>query len=93
MDPSDAAPVARMDVDAVLQSLQERDKWRHRLEALSLSLREVQEARRRAVGRLRKIRGELKRLRDYSEALVDQARAPMTQARMNAASQPHLPAR
>jgi phage shock protein A len=82
-----------MDVDAVLQSVQERDKWRHRLELLTADLQKVREQRRRAVGRLRRIRSELKRLQAYSEALLDQARAPITQARMNAERSTYLPFR
>lgn len=82
-----------MDVEAVLQSVQERDKWRRRLELLTATLREVQERRRSALGRLRKIQSELKRLSEYSEALLDHARAPGASGRTNAARNPSIPTR
>jgi hypothetical protein len=83
----------RMDVDAVLQSVHERDKWRHRLEVLLTSLADTRERRRKALSRLKRIRSDLKRVQDYSDALLDGAQASMTQSRMNAARNPSLPAR
>lgn len=49
-------------VDSALAGVQERDKWRRRLEVLEASLGEVRERRRRLEVRLRKIRRELQRL-------------------------------
>jgi chromosome segregation ATPase len=59
-----------VDVDTVLQGVQERDKWRHRLELLERSLEEVQERRRRLETRLRKLRKELQQLKISAESLV-----------------------
>jgi hypothetical protein len=59
-----------MDVDAVLLSVQERDKWRHRLAVLTRSLGEIREQRGRVEARLRKIRRELDRVAAYSDAIL-----------------------
>ncbi len=59
-----------MDVDAVLLSVQERDKWRHRLALLTRSLGEIREQRGRVEARLRKIRRELDRVAAYSDAIL-----------------------
>ena len=64
-----------VDVDSVLLSVQERDKWRHRMELLERSLREVRERRRRLELRLRRIHKELARLRVTAESLLDLARS------------------
>ncbi|MCI4366469.1 MAG: hypothetical protein L3K08_01825 [Thermoplasmata archaeon] len=82
-----------MDVDAVLQSVQERDKWRHRLELLVTSLTDTRDRRRRAVSQLKRIRGELRRIQDYSDAVLEGAQSSLTNSRMNAARDPSLPAR
>ncbi len=63
-------------VDSVLLGVQERDKWRHRMEVLERSLREVRERRRRAQLRLRRVRKEIARLRLTTEALLDLSRSP-----------------
>jgi hypothetical protein len=63
-----------MDVDTVLQSVQERDKWRSRLTLLQESLREI---RAREVGlqkRLRRIKRDLAQLARVSDAVLDQSR-------------------
>jgi len=82
-----------MDVDAVLQSVQERDKWRRRLEVLQTSLGEIRDRRRRVQARLRRIRAELRKLADYSDALLDYSRAYTVQTRGNAPPNSRLPAR
>ena len=64
-----------VDVDSVLLSVQERDKWRHRMELLERSLRDVRERRHRLELRLRRIRKELARLRVTTDALLDLARS------------------
>jgi chromosome segregation ATPase len=64
-----------MDVDAVLASVQERDKWRGRLRLLQQSLAEVRAKRLRWQSRLKRLEADLKRLGDYSDALVDQFQA------------------
>lgn len=63
-----------VDVDSVLLSVQERDKWRHRMELLERSLRDVQERRERLEVRLRRVRKELARLRVTTDALLDLSR-------------------
>ncbi|HEV2166716.1 MAG TPA: hypothetical protein VGS23_07080 [Thermoplasmata archaeon] len=65
-------PGIGMDVDAVLTSVQERDKWRHRLGLLKQSLVEVRQKRVRVQGRLKRLEGDLRRLADFSDALIDQ---------------------
>lgn len=63
-----------VDVDSVLLSVQERDKWRHRMELLERSLREVRERRRRLEVRLRRIKKDLAQLRVTADAVLDLAR-------------------
>jgi hypothetical protein len=65
-------PRIRMDVDAVLTSVQERDKWRHRLGLLKQSLVEVRQKRLRVQSRLKRLEGELRSLADFSDALLQQ---------------------
>lgn len=67
-----------VDVDSVLMSVQERDKWRHRMELLERSLREVREKRHRVEARLRRIKKELSRLRITVDAVRDLTRTPVT---------------
>jgi len=62
-----------MDVETVLQSLHERDKWRGRLQLLRASLREVRERERRMQTRLRRIKRELAQLAKVSDAVLDQS--------------------
>lgn len=64
-----------MDVDTVLLSLQERDKWQHRLQILERSLSDIRERRRRVSKRLRRIKHELARLKELSDAVLDPLRA------------------
>ena len=64
-----------VDVDSVLLSVQERDKWRRRMELLERSLGDVRERRHRLEVRLRRIRKELARLRATADALLDLARS------------------
>ena len=61
-----------MDVDSVLLSVQERDKWRRRLDLLQGSLRELHLARQTLETQVRRIRRELGQLARYSEAVLDQ---------------------
>lgn len=64
-----------VDVDSVLQSVRERDKWRHRMELLERSLTDVRERRHKLEGRLRRVRKDLARLRVTADALLDLARS------------------
>ena len=67
-----------VDVDSVLLSVQERDKWRHRMEILERSLRDARDRRHRLELRLRHIHKELARLRQTFEALHDMSRIPVS---------------
>lgn len=67
-----------VDVDSVLMSVQERDKWRHRMELLERSLREVRDKRHRVEARLQRVKKELSRLRIAVDAVRDLSRTPMT---------------
>jgi len=81
-----------MDVDSVLLSVQERDKWRHRLDLLQASLSELRTNRERLQESLRRIKRDLTRLARYSEAVLDQTiRAPSS--RTVHVSQGHSPHR
>lgn len=65
-----------MDINAILLSVQERDKWRHRLHLLERSLEEIRDRRTRLGKRLRRIKRDLARLRDVSDAVLDPVRRP-----------------
>ncbi len=73
-----------VDVDSVLLSVQERDKWRQRMELLERSLREIRERRHRLEVRLRRIKKEMTRLRVVAETLASQGRAVLSGEVLNA---------
>jgi len=60
-----------VDVDSILLSVQERDKWRKRAEVLEHALRDVRDQRRRLETRLRRIKKEMSRLRITVDAVID----------------------
>jgi chromosome segregation ATPase len=62
-----------MDVETVLQSVQERDKWRSRLTLLQESLKEIRTREARLQKRLRRIKRELAQLAKVSDAILDQS--------------------
>ncbi len=64
-----------VDVGNVLETVQERDKWRRRMEVLGRSLEEIREQRRRLEVRLRRIKHELSRLRSAREAVASMSPA------------------
>jgi chromosome segregation ATPase len=80
-----------VDVDSVLLSVQERDKWRRRMEVLERSLGEVRERRRRLERSLRRLRKELTKLRITADAVLDFARTQV-QSEVNRAPR-HPPLR
>ncbi|HKS59734.1 MAG TPA: hypothetical protein VJS68_03030 [Thermoplasmata archaeon] len=84
-----------MDVETILLGVQERDKWRRRLETLQQSLRDVRDQRRRVETRLRRLKRELSKFHAVSEAVIDQHRTLRAGGRSPAATDagPHLPAR
>ncbi|HTP55511.1 MAG TPA: hypothetical protein VML53_02440 [Thermoplasmata archaeon] len=63
-----------VDADSVLQGVQEREKWRHRVELLERSLAEVHERRRRAELRLKKLERDLAHLAQLGDSIIDLAR-------------------
>ncbi|HXY12361.1 MAG TPA: hypothetical protein VEE83_02165 [Thermoplasmata archaeon] len=63
-----------VDVDSILLSVQERDKWRRRAEVLERALHDVRDQRRRLEARLRRVKKELNRLSVTLEAVLDHAR-------------------
>jgi hypothetical protein len=79
-----------MDVDAVLLSVQERDKWRRRLEILTRSLGEIREQRGRVESRLRKIRRELDRVAAYSDAILGGTIPPPSSPAVHAGTERYL---
>jgi uncharacterized coiled-coil DUF342 family protein len=62
------------DVDSILLSVQERDKWRRRAEVLERALHDVRDQRHRLEARLRRVKKELNQLRVTLEAVLDHAR-------------------
>jgi uncharacterized coiled-coil DUF342 family protein len=59
-----------MDVDSVLLSVRERDKWRRRMELLERSLVEVKDKRRKVERRLKSVKRELAQLGRVSDAIL-----------------------
>ena len=79
----------------MLASVQERDKWRRRLEVLQAALTEVKEREVRVAARLQRLKKELARVQELAEAVSGAAAArviPPSQ-RLNAATRPNIPAR
>jgi len=58
-------------VDSAMAGVQERDKWRRRLEALERSLDELLERRRNLETRLRRIHREIARLQLTAREFVE----------------------
>ncbi|MCI4339943.1 MAG: hypothetical protein L3K06_02675 [Thermoplasmata archaeon] len=81
-----------MDVDAVLLSLQERDKWRRRLDLLQSSLEEIRARRTRLQDRLRSIKRELGRVAHVSDSLLHHTTQVPARGTFNA-PQEHNPSR
>jgi len=61
-----------VDVDSILLSVQERDKWRKRAEVLEHALHDARDQRRRLETRLRRVKKELTRLQLTVDAVNDQ---------------------
>ncbi|MGI0132771.1 MAG: hypothetical protein ACREDK_06755 [Thermoplasmata archaeon] len=79
-----------MDLETVLLNVQERDKWRHRLELLQASLGELKLRRSRATQRLRLIKRDLRRLRDTSDAVLGETTRQRGTSTFHAATDTHL---
>jgi hypothetical protein len=86
-------PRGRMDVDSVLLSVQERDKWRRRLQVLEKSLGDTRAKRDRLRGRLRRIKKDLDRLVELSEATLAARLILSPPGGVRAPSDVRLPAR
>jgi uncharacterized coiled-coil protein SlyX len=78
----------------VLANVQERDKWRRRLEVLQAALAEVRDRQVRVAARLRRLKHELAHIQELSEAVSSAARreTPPSQ-RIHAPTRPNFPAR
>lgn len=66
-----------VDVDSILLSVQERDKWRKRADVLEHALRDVRDRRRRLESRLRRVKKELNQLRITVDAVMARHRTPV----------------
>jgi len=60
-----------VDVDSILLSVQERDKWRRRAEVLERALHDARDQRQRLETRLRRVKKELNRLRITVAEVID----------------------
>jgi hypothetical protein len=83
-----------VDVDTVLANVQERDKWRRRLEVLQTALADVRDRQVRVAARLRRLKHELARIQELSEALSSAGRRDIPPSqRIHATTRPNFPAR
>ncbi|HLY76756.1 MAG TPA: hypothetical protein VKT21_02580 [Thermoplasmata archaeon] len=83
-----------VDVDTVLASVQERDKWRRRLEVLQAALADVRDREVRVAARLRRLKRELVHVQELAEAVSGAAgRLPPGSQGINAQARPNFPAR
>ncbi|MGC2289806.1 MAG: hypothetical protein WA688_08125 [Thermoplasmata archaeon] len=83
-----------VDVDTVLANVQERDKWRRRLEVLQAALADVRDREVRVAARLRRLKRELAQIQELSEAVSNAGRrdTPPSQG-IHAQTRPNFPAR
>jgi uncharacterized coiled-coil DUF342 family protein len=63
-----------MDVQTILLSVEERDKWRKRLDTLRASLQEVRRRRQGLQRQLKTVKKELAHVAELAEAMVDPGR-------------------
>lgn len=82
-----------MDLETVLLNVQERDKWRHRLELLQASLKELKRRRSKTGERLKRIKRDLRRFRDTSDAVLSETAHQRGRSTFHAATDTHLIAR
>jgi hypothetical protein len=83
-----------MDVDTVLANVQERDKWRRRLEVLQVALADVRDREVRVAARLRRLKHELAQVQALSDAVSSATRreTPPSQ-RIHAPTRTNFPTR
>jgi chromosome segregation ATPase len=60
-----------VDAESVLLNVQEREKWRRRMDLLDRSLHELRAQRRRIESKLRRIRQEIARLQVTANIVVE----------------------
>jgi phage shock protein A len=60
-----------VDTESVLLNVQEREKWRRRMDQLDRTLADLRGQRRRLEARVQRIRQEIARLQVTADALVD----------------------
>lgn len=82
-----------MDVDSILVNLQERDKWRSRLDQLQNALRELRDRKSRVEKRLRRIKADLSKIGDYSDAVLAHSTSVASSRITHASADTHLTAR
>lgn len=72
-------------VDSAMAGVQERDKWRRRVEALEKALEEILERRRRIEARLRRVHREVARLQLAAREFVEfRGPRPSTEGKVGA---------
>lgn len=78
----------------MLASVQERDKWRRRLEVLQAALAEVRDRQVRVAARLRRLKRDLATVQELAEAVSGAAgRIHIGSQGINAQTRPNFPAR
>lgn len=82
-----------MDLETVLLNVQERDKWRRRLELLQASLRELRRRRTKVTQRIRRLKRDLRRFADTSDAVLYEIARERGGSTHHAAKDTHLIAR
>jgi chromosome segregation ATPase len=60
-----------VDTESVLLNVQEREKWRRRMDSLDRTLNDLRSQRRRVENRLRRVRDEISRLQIAADAVVE----------------------
>lgn len=90
MIPAAYRSASMVDVDSILLSVQERDKWRNRVGVLEESLHDVRDRRRRLETRLRRVKKELSRFRVQVDAVLDRSRTPVRTDVMHAPGAPRI---
>jgi uncharacterized coiled-coil DUF342 family protein len=60
-----------VDTESVLLNVQEREKWRRRMDQLDRTLGELRSQRRRAETRLRRVRQEIARLQVAADSVIE----------------------
>ena len=71
-----SSPSGMVDTESVLLNVQEREKWRRRMDSLDRTLNDLRAQRRRAESRLRRVRHEIARLQVAADAVVEFAGRP-----------------